>query len=122
MSRTTSRVIFRRERRMRRRLAVVQSALAIGSPARLTMVSIGVSLAIWSSEVTSRNGGVSAAALAGSRASTVTGCPASASAATRRLPMKPVAPVMRTCCRSGRAATSSAARPAVSCPARRAAK
>ena len=72
ISRTTSRVIFSRERRMRRRLRSVHGALAIGSPARLTIVSMRSSFGIWSSEVTSRNGGANTAAFRGSRTSTVT--------------------------------------------------
>ena len=120
--RTTARVMRSRDARMRRRLPRVHNALAIGSPAKLMTASIAVSLAIWSRLVTSRNGGRRPAALAGSRASTVTSWPALTSASTSRGPMKPVAPVISTRCRPESAPTSSAALPRTSRSARRAAK
>ena len=86
------------------------------------MASIAVSLAIWSRCVTTRNGGRSVAALAGSRTSTMTSWPALASASIRRRPMKPVPPVTSTRRRGGSARTSSAASPGTSRAVRRAAK
>ncbi len=73
--RTTLRVMRSRELRMRRRFRRVHSPFAIGSPARLTMASIAVSLAIWSRLVTSAEWRAQRAALAGSRASTITSWP-----------------------------------------------
>ena len=102
ISRLTARVVRRRDDKILRRLRRVHSALPIGSPARLITASIRASSGICARPVTSRNGGRSVAALAGSRVEhgDVDG-PAPVSASTRRLPMKPVAPVTSTCCRSG---------------------
>ena len=57
---------------MRRRFGRVHKPSAIGSPARLMMLSIGASSGIWARLVTRRNGGRSSSAFFGSRTSTVT--------------------------------------------------
>ena len=106
--RTTARVTRSRDDRIWRRLRRVQS-VPVGSPARLITASIRASSAICTRFVTIRSGGRSVAAFTGSRVSTVTSCPALASASTKRRPMKPVPPVTSTRWRDGSASTSAVA-------------